>query len=55
MPLITKLADAKKSLSADAYRLLELDIQSSAIYQAKASAGTGHPAKNEFTAPLVIL
>ncbi len=55
IPLITKLADAKKSLSADAYRLLELDIRSSAIYQAVAHAHTGRPATNEFSRPLVIL
>lgn len=55
VPPVTKLADAKKSLEADAYRLLELDIQSSALYQAMACAHTGRPPKNEFSTPLVIL
>lgn len=55
VPLVTKLADAKKSLEADAYRLLELDVQSSALYQAMACAHTGRPPKNEFSTPLVIL
>lgn len=55
VPLVTKLADTKKSLEADAYRLLELDIQSSALYQAMARAHTGRPPKNEFSTPLVIL
>lgn len=55
VPLVTKLADAKKSLEADAYRLLKLDIQSSALYQAMARAHTGRPPKNEFSTPLVIL
>ncbi len=55
VPLVTKLADAKKNLSADAYRLLKLDIQSSAIYQAMACAHSGQPPMNEFSTPLVII
>ncbi len=55
VPLVTKLADAKKSLEADAYRLLELDVRSSALYRAMACAHTGRPPKSEFSTPLVIL
>ena len=55
VPLVTKLADAKKSLEADAYRLLELDVRSSALYRAMACAHTGRPPKNEFSTPLVML
>ncbi len=55
IPLVTKLADAQKSLQADACRLLALDISAGEIYHCISCEGTGQPAPNEFTTPLVIL
>lgn len=55
LPLITKLADAPKNLSAEADRLLKQDILASEIYQGIVYSGTGQPAPNEFSTPLVIL
>ncbi len=55
IPLITKLADAPRNLPAEADRLLKQDILASEIYQGIAYGGTGQPAPNEFSTPLVIL
>lgn len=55
IPLITKLADARKKLPPDACRLLEQDILSSQIYQSAACSRTGSAAPNEISTPLVIL
>ena len=55
IPLITKLADAQKSLSPDACRLLEQDILSSHIYQSAACVPNGSGIPNEISTPLVIL
>ncbi len=55
IPLVTKLADAKKSLEADAYRLLSQDILSGELYQGIAAAQSGQAAINECSQPLIIL
>ena len=55
IPLVTKLADAQKSLQTSACRLLALDITAGEIYHCISCEGTGQPAPNEFTTPLVIL
>lgn len=55
IPLITKLAGAKKSLPEKAGRLLSLDILSSEIYKGIAFGAVGRPVPNEFSEPLVIL
>lgn len=55
IPLVTSVPDARKSLSAEADRLLELDILASRIYRGIALAGTGQAACNEVSAPPVIL
>ena len=55
MPLITKLANAEKSLKADAYRLLSQDILSGELYQGIAAAQSGQAAINECSQPLIIL
>ena len=55
IPLITRLADAQKSLPQEAGRLLKQDILASEIYKGVAFGGTGRPAPNEFSTPLVIV
>lgn len=55
IPLITRLADAQKSLPQEAGRLLKQDILASEIYKGLAFGGTGRPAPNEFSTPLVIV
>lgn len=55
IPLVTKPADAKKSLPPEAVRLWELDILASEIYKGAACEGTGRPALHEYSTPLVIL
>ena len=55
VPLISKLADAKRILPPDAARLLEKDILAGDIYKGALYAGTGCTAPNEYTTPLVIL
>lgn len=55
VPLITKLADAQKSLPEDAGRLLKMDILASEIYQGIVYGGTRRTAPNEISTPLVIL
>lgn len=55
IPLVTSVPDARKSLSAEADRLLTLDILAGRIYREVALAGTGQAACNEISAPPVIL
>lgn len=55
IPLVTKLADAEKSLGADACRILGLDILTSELYQGIAAMKCGRHAPNEHSAPLIIL
>lgn len=55
IPLITKLADAKKSLSESSDRLLRQEILSDEIYHGIVAGLSGKPAANEFTTPLVIV
>lgn len=55
IPLVTKPAQAQKSLPADAVTLLRQDILVSAIYQSTIATRTGRAAINEYTIPMVIL
>lgn len=55
IPLITKMADAEKSLSADAYRLLQLDIRSSGLYYGAQTGFSGTPVRNEISTPPVLV
>ncbi|MDD2958404.1 MAG: nucleotidyltransferase family protein [Lachnospiraceae bacterium] len=49
IPLITKLADAKKILSSSALQMLTQDIYASHIYQLAITARTGSAVSSEFT------
>lgn len=55
IPLVTKTADAKKILTADAARILEQDIFASTLYQSAIFLGTGRVPPNEISLPPVIL
>lgn len=55
IPLVTRPANAAKSLPPEADRLWELDILASEIYKGAAYEGTGRPALHEYSIPLVIL
>ncbi len=55
IPLITRPANAGKSLPPEAGRLWELDILASEIYKGAAREGTGRPAPHEYSIPMVIL
>lgn len=54
VPLITKLADARKQLSAADYTLLEQDIFCSHVYESIIQDKTGMPFQNEFTRQIII-
>lgn len=55
VPLITRLADVKKSLPEEAGRLLKLDILAGEIYRGVVCKGTGRPAPGEFSMPVIVL
>ena len=55
IPLVTRLAKARKSLEADACRLLNQDILSGELYQGVAAIQCGQPPIHECARPLVIL
>ena len=55
IPLLSKLADAKTQLSADALDMLEDEIRISDIYQSALSQKNGQPMRNEYREPLVIV
>lgn len=55
VPVITRLADVKKSLPEEADRLLKLDILAGEIYRGVVCGGTGRPAPGEFSMPVIVL
>lgn len=55
IPLVTSVPDARKSLSAEANRLLELDIFASRLYREIARADSRHPPLNEISTSPIIL
>ncbi len=55
IPLVTSVPDARKSLSAEANRLLELDIFASRLYREIARADSRRPPLNEISASPIIL
>lgn len=55
IPLVTKMADAQKSLSAEAYRLLKHDIQAGDLFRRMAFEGSGKAVGSELSLPPVIL
>jgi predicted nucleotidyltransferase len=55
IPLITKLADADKILSEDAYGMLENELRMNDIYLSAVALRSGAQLKNEFSTPLAIV
>ncbi len=55
IPMITKLADAEKILSADALQMLRQDIRISHIYNAVEACKSGTEVRNEYRTPIVVL
>ena len=55
VPLISKLADAKNILSAEANSILEEDIRMSDIYQSTLCQKNGQLMTSEYSMPLVIV
>ena len=55
IPLITKLADAEKLLSPDAYRLLELDMKAAHIYDSVLLHKSGQKSNHEMQKQIVII
>jgi predicted nucleotidyltransferase len=55
IPLVTKLADAEKQLSEEAFLMLKKDITTSQLYYGVLSGKTTQPTPNEYTIPLVIV
>lgn len=55
IPLISKLADAHRLLSADAFSMLQQDIASAHLYESAAAAKAGTRPRNEYTRQICIL
>lgn len=55
IPLISKLADAKKALSDDALRVFDIDLRAAALYHGIEQIKSGQPVLNEFQRQLIIL
>ena len=55
IPLVTKLADAEKLLSPDAYRLLELDMKAAHIYDSILLHKSGQNSNHEIQKQIVII
>lgn len=55
VPLISKMADASKTLSSEAMQILKKDVAASHIYEAILSQKSGVAPANEYTSPLIIL
>lgn len=55
IPLVTRPAQAEKKLPAGADSMFRQDILANGIYHGIVSGHTGLPARNEFTAPFVLL
>lgn len=54
-PLITKVADAKKRISKEAYPLFEADLYASDIYRGMLQIQSGQILSNEFNTELVVV
>ena len=55
IPLVTKLADAEKILTLDAYSMLKQDLMASQLYYGLDACCSDKPPINEYTIPLVII
>ncbi|MDE7351619.1 MAG: nucleotidyltransferase [Acetatifactor sp.] len=55
IPLVTKLADAEKNLTPDAYSMLKQDLMASQLYYGLDACSGDKPPINEYTIPLVII
>lgn len=55
IPLITKLADAKKQLNESSLSILEKELCMNDVYLSVAALKTRQPMMNEFSTPIVIL
>lgn len=55
IPLITKLANADKILSAPALAMLKKDIARSNIYNSVAAAKSRQPMRNEYSTPIIVI
>jgi len=55
IPLITKLADAQKVLSAESLEMLQQDILRTDLYESTIALKSGLPMANEYRTPIVIL
>jgi len=55
IPLVTKLADAREFLEPDAYRLLELDMKASHIYDSVVQQKAGRKTVHEMQKQIVIV
>ncbi|MBR1770940.1 MAG: nucleotidyltransferase [Lachnospiraceae bacterium] len=55
IPLVTKLADAKKQLGEYSHQMLQKELQISAIHSSTVAVKSGTSMKNEFRSPLVII
>ncbi|MBQ2803544.1 MAG: nucleotidyltransferase [Lachnospiraceae bacterium] len=55
IPLVTKLADTRQTLKAEALQMLERDIFMNSIYESVVSLKAKQPMRNEYSTPLVIV
>ncbi|MBR1853818.1 MAG: nucleotidyltransferase [Lachnospiraceae bacterium] len=55
IPLLTKLADAQKTLNEFSYEMLQKELLISSYYGSTAAVKTGVPMTNEYRSPLVIV
>jgi len=55
LPLVTKIADAKKKLPEDAWQILRQDLHCSHLYQAIVQHQSRTVSGNEYTQPIVII
>lgn len=55
IPLITRMADAKKSLPEEADRLLQLDILAGQVYRGIVCGKASQPIPGEFSIPVIVL
>lgn len=55
IPMISKLADAEKLLSAPALEMLHRDISVSNVYNCVTAGKCRQPMRNEYTTPLIVL
>ena len=55
IPLLTKLADAKSTLKEAAYHMFLKELEIADIYNSVQGNKSGHPMRNEYSTPLVII